>query len=92
MEFLGDSILNYFVLDFFYRKSSPFKRDYSPSVLHRLKSEIVNNNFLSLIVIENQIHEKIEKIEKLSFTNKFAFYIDLIKKSTEKENEGQSTR
>jgi len=63
IEFLGDSILNFFVLNFFYINSNKFKDDYPGNALHRLRSEIVNNNFLSLPMIENDLHKFILKNE-----------------------------
>jgi len=59
LEFLGDSILNFIVLDFFYQNSKNYPETYSPNILHKLKTAIVNNDFLSLIVIENGIHNSI---------------------------------
>ena len=57
LEFLGDKLLDFFVLDFFYKNSANYKHLYGSKALHKLKSEIVNNDFLSLVAIENRFHE-----------------------------------
>ena len=82
LEFLGDSILNYMVLDFFYRNSRKYRESYPPQVLHKLKSEIVNNDFLSLIMIENDLHKEILKVEMLSYNQKFNIYVNIVKDQT----------
>lgn len=83
LEFLGDSILNFLVLDFLYRHSRHYREYYPPNVLHKLKSEIVNNDFLSLIMIENGLSDRILMVEMLSYQKKFKDYVDLVKKETE---------
>jgi dsRNA-specific ribonuclease len=74
LEFLGDSVMNFFVVDFFYRHSnhSPYLRYlYGHDQLHKLKSELTNNNFLSMMMIEMGLHTKIQKKERVSFNAKF---------------------
>ncbi len=74
MEFLGDSVLNFLVLDFFYRESIIYSDDYGHERLHRLKTEITNNHFFSLILVENGFSKLVLKEEKKSFNDKFELY------------------
>jgi dsRNA-specific ribonuclease len=78
LEFLGDSILNFIVLDFFYKNSRNFPEKYSPNILHKLKTELVNNNFLSLIVIEKDIHNTILIKENEVLKNNYDNYVQQI--------------
>lgn len=59
LEYLGDSIFNFFVLDFFLKNSEKYKDDYPPNMLHKLQVETVNNCFLSLIMIDSGLHKAI---------------------------------
>ena len=56
LQFLGNSILNFIVMDFYYQKSIPYSDDYNPRELHMFKKEIMTNLFLSLVFIENDLH------------------------------------
>ena len=82
------------VLDFFYRHSHPYAEHYGHDVLHKLKSEITNNNFFGLVMVESGLCEKILKVEKQVFNEQFQFQIQLIRKSLEKidEETGRSCR
>jgi dsRNA-specific ribonuclease len=89
LEFLGDSLLNYLVLDFFYRHSQgAYAEDYTHDVMHRLKSEITNNNFFGFVMVETGLCEKILKVEKCNFNEHFQFYIDIIRDSLSNKEEG----
>jgi ribonuclease III len=77
LEFLGDSILNYIVLDFFYRHSRYFRHSYPPDALHKLKSEITKNDFLSLIMIENGLHTSILKHDS-TYKDQFDYFVGII--------------
>jgi dsRNA-specific ribonuclease len=88
LEFLGDSLLNYLVLDFFYRHSQAYAEDYSHDVMHKLKSEITNNNFFGFVMVETDLCEKILKVEKCNFNEHFQFYIDIIRDSLSYRDEG----
>ncbi len=71
LEFLGDSLLNFLVLDFFYRHSQPYPEHYGHDILHKLKSEITNNNFFGLIMVETGLCDKILKVEKNNYNEQF---------------------
>ena len=88
LEFLGDSLLNYLVLDFFYRHSQAYPEDYTHDVMHKLKSEITNNNFFGFVMVETDLCEKILKVEKCNFNEHFQFYIDIIRGSLGNREEG----
>lgn len=59
LEFVGDSIINFFVVDFYYRHSNTSKlsKIYGHDFIHRLKTEVTNNNFLSIMMIELNLHQ-----------------------------------
>lgn len=92
LEFLGDSVLNFLVLDFFYRYSKKYSEDYGHEKLHKLKTEITNNHFFSLILIENKLNEHIIIDEKKSFGKKYPFYIDLVNKQFKSKDEHGKSR
>lgn len=53
---------------------------YMPKELHRMKTSVINNALLSLIVIENDIHEFIIYNEKAeAFKKQFEKYVDEVK-------------
>jgi hypothetical protein len=55
-----------------------------PKELHRMKTSVINNALLSLIVIENDIHEFIIYNEKAeAFKRQFEKYVDEVKSHIE---------
>jgi dsRNA-specific ribonuclease len=58
LEFVGDSIIDFFVVDFYYRHSNTpeLSKIYGHDQIHRLKTELTNNNFLSIMMIEMDLH------------------------------------
>lgn len=79
LEFLGDSILSFLVArHFFLNTQEPDSNNkrYMPKELHRMKTSVINNALLSLIVIENDIHEFIIYNEKAeAFKRQFEKYV-----------------
>lgn len=59
LEFLGDSILNYMVAKFFFLSTQDDVVKKMPKELHKMKTAVINNALLSLIVIEKGIHNYI---------------------------------
>ncbi len=88
LEFLGDKLIDFFVLDFYFRNSANYKQHYGSKVLHKLKSEIVNNDFLSVVSIENSFHEFLLYEESSILKDVLKPYISDIKL----EIEGKGTR
>ena len=64
LEFLGDSILNYLVSQYFYTNTQNDEKRKMPKELHKMKASVINNALLSLIIIENQLHEYVIYNEK----------------------------
>ena len=59
LEFLGDSVLNYLVAKYFFESTQNDVERKMPKELHRMKTSIINNVLLGLIVIENDIQNYI---------------------------------
>ena len=57
LQFLGNSVLSYFVMDFYYQKSSSVSESYPPKELHKFKKAVMTDVFQGLITIENGIHK-----------------------------------
>ena len=57
LEFLGDAILNFLIAEHFYTTTVNDKEKKMPKELHKMKTSVINNALLSLIVIENGIHD-----------------------------------
>ena len=57
LEFLGDAVLGYLMADYFFDSTQGHGIRKNPKELHKMKTSVINNNLLSLIVIENRIHE-----------------------------------
>lgn len=80
LEFLGDSILSFLVARHFFLTTqslgSEDARRFMPKELHRMKTSVINNALLSLIVIENGIHDFIIYNEKAeAFKRQFEKYV-----------------
>lgn len=56
LEFLGDSILNYMIAKHFFLTTMDDEVKKMPKELHKMKTAVINNALLSLIVIEKGIH------------------------------------
>lgn len=59
LEFLGDAVLNFLIAEHFYRSTVTDAEKKMPKELHKMKTSVINNALLSLIVIENRIHEHV---------------------------------
>jgi dsRNA-specific ribonuclease len=69
LEFLGDSVLNYLIAKFFFLSTQYDQERKMPKELHKMKTAVINNTLLSLIVIEYGIYavafkEQFEKYVK----------------------------
>jgi hypothetical protein len=62
--------------------------------LHKLKTEITSNNFFGMIMVETKLCEKILKVEKIEFYQKFDDYIQLVRKCLDLTdvNSGRSSK
>lgn len=80
LEFLGDAILNYLIAEHFYKTTVNDNEKKMPKELHKMKTSVINNALLSLIVIENGIHEHILYNNKAaSFKEQFEKYVQVVK-------------
>ena len=59
LEFLGDAILNFLIAEHFYTTTVNDSVKKMPKELHKMKTSVINNALLSLIVIDNDIHEHV---------------------------------
>ena len=90
LEFLGDSILGYLIAQYFFlttQESGSTKNlgsdRMNPKELHRMKAALVNNNLLSLIVIESEINDyMIYNDKNEQFKEQMDKYASEIKKIT----------
>lgn len=79
LEFLGDAILNFLIAEFFYKTTVNDKEKKMPKELHKMKTSVINNALLSLIVIENGIHEHVLYNNKaFSFKEQFDKYVSKV--------------
>ena len=91
LEFLGDSILNFLIAEYFFKTTINDEKRKMPKELHKMKTSVVNNALLSLIVIENRIHEFVIYNEKaVSFKEQFENYVKIVYELLEEQ--GGSTR
>ena len=80
LEFLGDSVLNYLIAKFFFLSTQYDQERKMPKELHKMKTAVINNTLLSLIVIEYGIYEHIIYNKKaVAFKEQF----DLLAKNTD---------
>ena len=76
LEFLGDAILNFLIAEHFYKTSVNDKEKKMPKELHKMKTSVINNALLSLVTIENGIHEHVLYNNKaISFKEQFDKYV-----------------
>lgn len=79
LEFLGDCILNFLIAEYFYKSTVNDKEKKMPKELHKMKTSVINNALLSLIVIENGIHKYVLYNEKaISFKEQFDLYVQRV--------------
>lgn len=79
LEFLGDSILNYMVAKHFFLTSQGDNVRKMPKELHKMKTAVINNALLSLIVIEKGIDKYIVYNKKAeSFKLQFDKFVDTV--------------
>jgi dsRNA-specific ribonuclease len=84
LEFLGDAILNFLIAEHFYLTSVNDVEKKMPKELHKMKTSVINNALLSLIVIENEIHEYVLYNNKaLAFKEQFDKYVSKVKELLE---------
>ena len=57
LEFLGDSILNFLIAQHYFNSSKDTPLDFQPKQLHKLKTSVVNNVFLSLVLVQRGVHK-----------------------------------
>lgn len=83
LEFLGDSVLGYLMARHFFLSTQKDGIRKNPKELHKMKTSVINNNLLSLIVIENKIHEyMIYNTKAPSFYEQFEKYVSTVLKMT----------
>jgi dsRNA-specific ribonuclease len=76
---LGDAILNFLIAEHFYTTTVNDKEKKMPKELHKMKTSVINNALLSLIVIENGIHSHVLYNNKaLSFKEQFDKYVSKV--------------
>jgi dsRNA-specific ribonuclease len=76
LEFLGDSVLNYLIAKFFFLSTQYDQERKMPKELHKMKTAVINNTLLSLIVIEYGIYEHIIYNKKaVAFKEQFEKYV-----------------
>ena len=81
LEFLGDAVLGCLMARYFFLKTQEDATRKKPKELHKMKTSVINNNLLSLIVIEKGIHEYIVYNEKApAFKEQFDTYVGIVRK------------
>lgn len=92
LEFIGDSVMNLLVVDFYFRHSdrSDLQKIYGHDQIHKLKTELTNNNFIAIVMIELGLHEYIKKKERTVFNNNFSNFVQLIQKSIFSDKNGST--
>lgn len=79
LEFLGDSVLNYLVAKNFFLTTMHDEVKKMPKELHKMKTSVINNALLSLILIEMDIHPHIIFNKKAtSFKIQFDEYVETV--------------
>lgn len=79
LEFLGDSILSYLVAKYFFLSTQEDEKRKMPKELHKMKTSIIQNCCLSLIVIEQGIHNHIIYNEKAAaFKEQFDKCVEIV--------------
>jgi dsRNA-specific ribonuclease len=82
LEFLGDSILNYMVAKHFFLSSQNDAQRKMPKELHKMKTAVINNALLSLIVIEKGLDKFIIYNKKAeSFKSQFDKFVATVKQA-----------
>jgi|LauGreDrversion4_2_1035121.scaffolds.fasta_scaffold49159_3 dsRNA-specific ribonuclease len=78
LEFIGDSVMNFLVTDFYFKHSerSDLRKIYGHDQIHKLKTELTNNNFIAIVMIELGLHEFIKIKERTAtFNISFANFV-----------------
>lgn len=84
LEFLGDAVLGCLMARHFFLETQNDGIRKNPKELHKMKTSVINNNLLSLIVIENRIHEYMIYNRKApSFFEQFEKYVNTVKEMSE---------
>lgn len=80
LEFLGDAILNFLIAEHFYVNTVDDLEKKMPKELHKMKTSVINNALLSLVVIEIGIDKHILYNNKaISFRDQFNNYVSKVK-------------
>ena len=92
LEFLGDAILNFLIAEHFYETTVNDTEKKMPKELHKMKTSVINNAMLSLIVIENGIHEHVLYNNKAQgFKEQFDKYVSVVQELLA-SNDGGGTK
>mmetsp|Transcript_28083 Transcript_28083/g.42474 ORF Transcript_28083/g.42474 Transcript_28083/m.42474 type:complete len:241 (-) Transcript_28083:117-839(-) len=79
LEFLGDAILNFLVAEYFYKTTVNDAEKKMPKELHKMKTSVINNALLSLIVIENDLHNYVLfNTKAISFKEQYNKYVERV--------------
>lgn len=79
LEFLGDAILNFMIAEYFFSDTIDHAEKKMPKELHKMKTSVINNALLSLIVIENGIHDYVLYNERANaFKLQFEEYVERV--------------
>lgn len=79
LEFLGDAVLGCLMAKYFFLSTQEDEKKKMPKELHKMKTSVINNNLLSLIVIENKINEHvIYNTKAAAFREQFDNYVKTV--------------
>lgn len=85
LEFLGDAVLGCLMARHFFLETQKDDIRKNPKELHKMKTSVINNNLLSLIVIENKIHTyMIYNTKAPSFKEQFEKYVSTVHEMSRK--------
>ena len=86
LEFLGDAVLGCLMARYFFLSTQNDSQRKNPKELHKMKTSVINNNLLSLIVIENRIHDyMIYNTKAPSFKDQFEKYVNTVQEISSKQ-------
>ena len=84
LEFLGDAVLGCLMARYFFLKTQEDATRKKPKELHKMKTSVINNALLSLIVIDNDIHDHVLFNHKAqSFKEQFEIYVKIVKENSQ---------
>lgn len=76
LEFLGDAVLGCLMARYFFLSTQNDDKRKMPKELHKMKTSVINNNLLSLIIIENDIYKHmIYNTKAAAFKEQFDNYV-----------------